>query len=257
MTKLTNWTRVAGAVIVTIAVAAPQVEAQARTRSGSSRGGASSGSGGSGGGGTAAPRSGPSAAPAPNKSTPAPSSTRGTSAVVVSRDASAAGPRVASPRTGFTRVQPLTRFGYRVYSPYYFGTYGLYNSSRFRYGSTLWGYPYYPSYYGYYPMYTYPYGYGSYGYGSSRYRRDEADDDDDRPTGNLRLRANPRHAKVYVDGALVGTVDDFDGLTDHLTLDAGPHQIELRAEGYQTFSMDVSVVASRTKTERISLKKMP
>jgi hypothetical protein len=169
-----------------------------------------------------------------------------------------AGPRVASARTGFTRIQPLTRFGYRVYSPYYYGTYGLYDSWRFRYGSTLWGYSYsYPYSYGYYPMYSYPYGYGSYGYGSSRYRRDEGYSDNDTPTGNLRLRANPRHAKVYVDGALVGTVDDFDGLTGHLTLDAGPHQIELRADGYQTFSTDVAIAASRTKTERITLKRLP
>jgi hypothetical protein len=73
----------------------------------------------------------------------------------------------------------------------------------------------------------------------------------------VRLRANARQAKVYVDGALVGTVDDFDGLAGHLTLDAGLHQLELRADGYQTFSTDISVVASRTKTERVNLKKLP
>ena len=52
----------------------------------------------------------------------------------------------------------------------------------------------------------------------------------------IRLKANVKEAKVYVDGALYGTVDEFDGLGDHLELDGGRHTLELRADGYETYS---------------------
>ena len=35
-------------------------------------------------------------------------------------------------------------------------------------------------------------------------------------TGDVRILATPKTAKVYIDNALVGTVDEFDGLNDHL-----------------------------------------
>jgi hypothetical protein len=58
-----------------------------------------------------------------------------------------------------------------------------------------------------------------------------------------------------VDGALAGVVDEFDGLTDHLQLDPGRHQIELRATGYESFVADVNVTDGRTTTTRAKLKK--
>ena len=57
--------------------------------------------------------------------------------------------------------------------------------------------------------------------------------------GSLRIKANVSEAKVYVDGALAGLVDEFDGLKDHLELETGKHTVELRAEGYATVSADV------------------
>ena len=72
----------------------------------------------------------------------------------------------------------------------------------------------------------------------------------------IRFRANPKHARVYVDGALVGTVDEFDGLSNHLEIEAGRHQIELRADGYQSYTSEIAVRADRTVTERASLKKV-
>ena len=74
-------------------------------------------------------------------------------------------------------------------------------------------------------------------------------------TGSIRLRANVSSAKVYVDGTLVGTVDEFDGLTHHLDLEPGTHALELRADGYQSATKDVNVSAGKTTTERLSLKK--
>ena len=74
-------------------------------------------------------------------------------------------------------------------------------------------------------------------------------------TGSIRLKVSPVTAKVYIDGVLMGVVDDFDGLTDNLRLEPGYHLLELKADGYQTFSKEVLVVGGKTFTERISLKR--
>ncbi len=135
-------------------------------------------------------------------------------------------------------------------------------------------YPYYPYYgygfgfgygygYGYgYPYYGYPwygtsigmYGGGGYGYdtgGGGGYENQYAYHE----TGSIRLRASPSNAKVYIDGALMGIVDDFDGLGHHLDLPVGQHQLELRADGYETFTTTIMVDAGKTLTERASLNK--
>ena len=44
-------------------------------------------------------------------------------------------------------------------------------------------------------------------------------------------------------------------LSGHLALAGGMHQLELRADGYQTYSADINVAVGKTITERISLKK--
>jgi len=113
-----------------------------------------------------------------------------------------------------------------------------------RYGYNPWGFGGYGSGYGYRSYGTYTSGQSPAGGGT----RGE--------TGSIRLRASPRDAQVYVDGALAGTVDDFDGLGGHLQLAAGHHQLELRAPGYQPYVADLAVVGGRTKTERATLKKI-
>jgi hypothetical protein len=136
-------------------------------------------------------------------------------------------------------------FGYASFTPW-----GYYSS--FGYGVS--GYGFYDPFfspYGLGAIYGYPYGWG-YGGGGGGYYADDQDYDDDRPQlGSIRLRANPRDAKVYVDGTLAGTVDDFDGLTGHLRLEEGPHQLELRLDGYETFAAVVTVEPGKTKTQRI------
>jgi hypothetical protein len=76
-----------------------------------------------------------------------------------------------------------------------------------------------------------------------------------REVGSIRLRVNPESAQVYIDGALVGTVTEFNGLKNHLELDGGPHTIELRADGYETYTGEINVEVGKTLTERIRLKK--
>ena len=94
-----------------------------------------------------------------------------------------------------------SRVGYPYYSPFFWGSY---------YGSPFWGpYGYWPPPYGYYG--------GYYDYAS-----------------DVRVMATPREAEVYVDGYLVGTVDDFDGWSQRLRLQPGEHEIELYLEGYRS-----------------------
>lgn len=169
------------------------------------------------------------------------------------------------------------------------GSVPSYNGARYRGGaptqgmavprSSVPGYPGYPVYpiYPYYPGYWYPwyggfgYGYGfgyydpwysgGYGYGYGAYGGGYSADSGGYSsnayveTGSIRLKANVETAKVYIDGALMGVVDDFDGLGHHLDVPAGTHELQLRADGYQTYTETITVDAGKTMTERVSLKK--
>jgi hypothetical protein len=66
--------------------------------------------------------------------------------------------------------------------------------------------------------------------------------------GDVRLQVRPRNAAVYVDGYYAGVVDDFDGAFQRLTIQAGPHQIELDAPGLQPQFFDIYVDPDRTVT---------
>ena len=131
-------------------------------------------------------------------------------------------------------------FGFVYYDPWF-------------YGPTSW-------YWGRYGMWYDPYAYfwdpyvsvGGYGGGSS-----SGSSESSRKTesGSLRIKANVSTAKVYIDNALVGVVDEFDGLANHLELEPGMHALELRADGYATVKKDVEVPSGKTKTVRLELKK--
>lgn len=145
------------------------------------------------------------------------------------------------------------------WNSWYFGGYGY--NSRYNCGGwcySNWGYdpfwydPFY-RYNRYYPYYPGdPYG----AYGDPDYSTSSRDTEERRAVGSLRIKANQADAKVYIDGVLVGIVDDFDGMSNHLELDAGPHQMELRADGFQPLVVDVNVREGRTMTERVTLKKV-
>lgn len=149
-----------------------------------------------------------------------------------------------SSHLGFIGYYPYSSYGFYGRSSLWYNPYG--------YDPYFGLYGYDPFYYGYGPYRPYGYGYG--GASGSSYGRDR-DDRDLARMGSIRFRVNPAHAKVYVDGALAGTVDDFDGLTSHLRIEEGSHQIELRADGYQPYSAQIKVDAGKTRTERVSLKK--
>jgi hypothetical protein len=75
--------------------------------------------------------------------------------------------------------------------------------------------------------------------------------------GKLRLKVKPREAAVYVDGYYAGRVDDFDGVFQRLKIDAGPHRIEIRLDGYETLAFDVRIDPDRTTTYEGGLRKIP
>ena len=68
--------------------------------------------------------------------------------------------------------------------------------------------------------------------------------------GGLRITGAPRDAQVFADGYYVGIVDDFDGIFQHLNLEAGPHHIEINEPGLQPVAFDVNIAPGRTVTFR-------
>jgi hypothetical protein len=71
-----------------------------------------------------------------------------------------------------------------------------------------------------------------------------------RTYGGVRITEAPRDAQVFVDGYYVGIVDDFDGVFQHVNLEAGQHRIEVRPHDYEPISFDVYVQPGRTITLR-------
>ena len=63
----------------------------------------------------------------------------------------------------------------------------------------------------------------------------------------------PRDAAVYVDGYYAGIVDDFDGVFQRLTLEVGPHAIEIDADGLEPRYFDIYVDPARTVDLRADL----
>lgn len=114
----------------------------------------------------------------------------------------------AQRRTGRATARPPVRAGvvhrlpyYRsYYTPYYWGWGGWYG----------WGYQYpFPPYY--YPRY--------YNY---------------EPGVDVRIQVTPKDAEVYLDGYLVGTVDDFDGVFQRLRAPYGEHAVAIYFDGFKT-----------------------
>jgi hypothetical protein len=154
------------------------------------------------------------------------------------------GPRPDPNARGYGYYTPSYRYGYgRSYWPGYyglgFGFYDPYWYDPFLYGG--FGSSYYGGGYG-------AGGYGGGGYGSGSYSR--------AGTGSVRLKIKPGDAQVHVDGYYVGTVDQFDGVFQKLTLDEGGHKIEIRSDGFEASEIDVMVTAGETVTYKGDLKRI-
>jgi hypothetical protein len=110
--------------------------------------------------------------------------------------------------------------------------------------------PYRP--YVYRPRIGFGHYYGSSGYPYGVTPRGYYDPIPGRFYGGLRITDMPHEAQVFADGYYVGIVDDFDGVFQHLNLEAGPHRIEIRIPGYQDDAVvfDVNIQPGRTITYR-------
>ena len=73
--------------------------------------------------------------------------------------------------------------------------------------------------------------------------------------GGLQLDVEPRRAFVYVDGVLVGTVDQFKGYFQHLETTAGYHVIEFISPDYEPLMTGVTVAPNKTTTYRAFLNR--
>lgn len=122
---------------------------------------------------------------------------------------------------------------YPYYARRYYGypyAYGWYGYPSFYAGWGVgfgWGWPYggaYPYYYPYAP-------YAAGGYDAS---------------ASLRLDVTPKEAEVYVDGYMVGSVDDFDGTFQRLRLPPGAHELTLYRDGFKTVHQSLRLASGST-----------
>jgi len=71
------------------------------------------------------------------------------------------------------------------------------------------------------------------------------------PYGGLRITGASRVAQVFADGYYVGIINDFDGIFQHLNLEAGPHRIEIVDPTLPPIAFDVMIQPGRTMTYRV------
>jgi hypothetical protein len=142
---------------------------------------------------------------------------------------------------------------------------GGYGYSRYYYAPRPLPYYYAPRHYygpgGHLSLY---FGFGSgYLYGSVYtgrvygYREPAPVYDSRRYYGDIRLQVTPRNASVYVDGYYAGIVDDFDGSSQRLALEVGPHKVEVAAEGGEAQVFDVYVDQEKTVELHADLRRYP
>jgi hypothetical protein len=100
-----------------------------------------------------------------------------------------------------------------------------------------------------------PYGYGYWGPGYYGFHNRDYGYYD---AGGLKLKIqgpDPKRAEVYANGAYVGTVDDFNGFFQQLTLRPGPYSIDVRAQGYQPLTFKVRIQPDKTITYHAQMQR--
>ncbi len=121
---------------------------------------------------------------------------------------------------------------------------------RFNLGFGLFvGYPVAFPYGYYYNPYDYGYGYPVYGM-AQPVPTDPGNGSYGAPTntanyGGVTFDIQPAEAAVFVDGKYIGTVAEFSPQQPPLSLTLGRHHVDLRAQGFQTLSFDLDVVAGQ------------
>jgi len=104
-------------------------------------------------------------------------------------------------------------------------------------GASYWGSPYY----GIGGPFWWPMSYGWWGSPVGFYGVPYG-----RNTSDARLQVTPRETEVYIDGALAGLADQYDGRFQSLRLAPGTHEITLYLEGHRRFTQHIYVAPAST-----------
>jgi hypothetical protein len=77
------------------------------------------------------------------------------------------------------------------------------------------------------------------------------------PRGTLRLEFAPPGAQLYIDGFYAGTVEEANRTEAGLGLPVGWHRLEIRAPGFVTPAINVTIEANRTLSYHAQLTPLP
>ena len=73
---------------------------------------------------------------------------------------------------------------------------------------------------------------------------------------SVKFTVSPKDADVYVDGALAGKIEDFDGRFQSLRMPPGSHEIVVYREGYRSVREQLYVEPYDTKKLKFNLEKL-
>jgi hypothetical protein len=74
-----------------------------------------------------------------------------------------------------------------------------------------------------------------------------------RVTSQIKLHVTPERAAVFVDGAFVGSVNEFMGVGHGMLVSPGKHRIKIALAGYQAFDSEVSLLPHQKITIKTDL----
>jgi hypothetical protein len=66
----------------------------------------------------------------------------------------------------------------------------------------------------------------------------------------------PEHARVVLNGELIGTADDFDGYPDYLYLKPGHYTIEFTLQGYRSEKVEIDAQSGRNFPVKLELERI-
>jgi hypothetical protein len=72
-------------------------------------------------------------------------------------------------------------------------------------------------------------------------------------TSQIKLHVTPDRAAVFVDGAFVGSVNEFMGVGHGMLVSPGKHRIKIALPGYQAFDTEVSLLPNQKITIKTDL----
>ncbi|OFV81667.1 MAG: hypothetical protein A2Y78_00840 [Acidobacteria bacterium RBG_13_68_16] len=68
---------------------------------------------------------------------------------------------------------------------------------------------------------------------------------------------DPEHARVLLDGEVIGSADDFDGYPDYLYLKPGHYTVEFTLQGYRSEKVEIDAQSGRYFPIKLELERIP